>query len=220
MLRKWLNNIIEVSNENQHHLISSLRPLLRLLAIFGNDLDLSQSYSTCRRCSFAILSIFVYGGVVMVNSFEYSIPSKRPTSTRYWITIILSRTWFTWNFLFPLLINYMVSFQWKNLWLAIENLERSMNYPTTSLRQLHRVSIGLTALAIGTVNFTLLGYLLFQKCNKIIIITHRHSPQIWFSVTTCSYGIYSTEIGKKYWNHLAIFSLFYMNGQQYACLYW
>ena len=152
MWRKWLNNIIEVSSENQHHLVSSLRPLLRLMTIFGIDLDLSQPYSTCRRYGFVILTILVYAGITMFNFTVNSIPNTSPTSTRYWIDFIISYAWFVWNYLFPLVMNYKVTFNWKNLWLAIENLERSMNYPTSSLRQIHRVSIGLTALAIGLVN--------------------------------------------------------------------
>ena len=176
MWRKWLNNITEVSSENQHHLVSRLRPLLRLLAIFGIDLDLSQPYSTHRRYGFVILSLLVYGGVIMFNSVENSISSDRPASTRYWIDFIVLRTWFIWNYSFPTVMNYMATFYWKNLWLAIENLERSMNYPTTSLRQLHRVSIGLTALAIGLVNRALFGYLLFKKWNQISVTFHRHSP--------------------------------------------
>ena len=132
MLRKWLNNIIEVSNENQHHLVSSLRPLLRLMTIFGIDLDLSPPYSTCRRYGFVILSIIAYAFVVWFNSLEIFDPEISPTSIKYWIDFMASYIWLIWDYLFPLVMNYMVIFNWKNLWLAIENLERSMNYPTSS----------------------------------------------------------------------------------------
>ena len=152
MWRNRLNNIIEVSSENQHQLISNLRPLLHFMKIFGNDLDLSQPYSICRRYGFVILSILVHGFLLLVNSTYANDTEPSVTSTRYWIEYIAMQTWFVWDYIFPLLMIYMVTFNWKNLWLAIENLERSVNYPTSSLRQLHRVSIGLTALAIGLVN--------------------------------------------------------------------
>ena len=152
MWRKWLNNIIEVSSENQHHLVSNLKPFLRLMAIFGIDLDLSQPYSTCRRYGFVILSILVFALVVLFNSVDALDPVMSPTSTKYWINFIALRSWFVCNYIFPLVMNYMATFNWKNLWLTIENLEQSMNYPTASLRQLYRVSIGLISLAIGSVN--------------------------------------------------------------------
>ena len=152
MWRKWLNNIIEVSSENQHHLVSNLKPFLRLMTTFGIDLDLSQPYSKCRRYGFVILSILVFALVVLFNSVGSLDPVMSPTSTKYWINFIALRSWSVWNYIFPLVMNYMATFNWKNLWLAIENLERSLNYPTASLRQLHRVSIGLISLAFGSVN--------------------------------------------------------------------
>ena len=163
MWRKWLNNIIEVSSENQHHLVSSLRPLLRLMAIFGIDLDLSPPYSKCRRYGFVISLILVFILVVGFNYTDILDPEISHTSTKYWMIFIVMRTWFIWNYLLPLVMTYMATFDWKSLWLAIENLERSMNYPSSSLRQLHRVSIGLTAFTISSVNRAFLWSSLIQK---------------------------------------------------------
>ena len=162
MWRKWLNNIIEVSSENQQQLVSNLRPLLHLMKIFGIDLDLSQPYSTCRRYGFVILSILAYAFVVWFNYTDMFDPELSHTSAKYWITFIVIRTWFIWNYLFPLVMAYMATFNWKNLWLAIEHLERYVNYPTSSLRQLRRVSIGLIALAIGLVNRIFLLFWLYS----------------------------------------------------------
>ena len=177
MWRKWLNNIIEVSSENQHQLVSNLRPLLHFMKIFGIDLDLSQLHSTCRRHSFVILSILLYSLIILFNTIDKYEPEPSLTSTKYWITLIAMRTWFVWNYIFPLVMTYMVTFNWKNLWLAIENLERTMNYPISSLRQLHRVSIGLTALTIGLVNRAVFWSSLIPKLLHIINhILHRYSP--------------------------------------------
>ena len=168
MWRKWLNNIIEVSSENQHRLVSNLRPLLHFMKIFGIDLDLSQPHSKCRRCSFVILSIFVYAEVIIFSSTESLIPEKRPTSTTYLLHITVLHIWLIWNYLFPMVMYYMVIFNWKNLWLAIENLERSMNYTTSSLQQLRRVSIAVTTFVITLVISTFFCSYLIPKLLQII----------------------------------------------------
>ena len=104
----------------------------------------------------------------MFSSTESLIPEKRPTSTTYLLHITVLHIWLIWNYLFPMVMHYMVIFNWKNLWLAIENLERSMNYTTSSLQQLRRVSIAVTTFVITLVISTFFCSYLIPKLLQII----------------------------------------------------
>ena len=155
MWKQFFSKIVGVSSETRYDLIFSLRPIFCSLQIFGIDLDVSPPRSIHRRCGFILLKMlsFVF---MQISSFEIALTSLRSqmnfNSTRNWLNVLRSYTWLTWDILFPTVMFYTTTFNWKRLWRRAKKLEKLMKFQSSFVWQLRTVSISLIASVAVLVN--------------------------------------------------------------------
>ena len=174
MWSRFLHSTVVNSIENRLDLVFSFQPIFYSLVVFGNDFDVSVPRSPCRRHSLIVVKIVIFVLMqisnIVANFGESSDPEFDLKSTTVWLHGIEKYVSAFWNFLFPLVMFHATTFKFLKLWKKAEKMKKIMDYRTSFLRELRKVSTGLTIFAVVVVNFFFFFVLFFSTIDQMHLI--------------------------------------------------
>ena len=143
----------EIPSADQHDLAWSFRPFRYSLRVFGIDLDVGQPRSKLRRKISPIFGKFmmIYFLVFHLQVLYWIYVDSELKNTAAWIELGMDLIDMISSLLFQLIVFFKLHFKWKGLWQKVEQMEKIINFPTTSYSHLRNWSAILIAFVFAVV---------------------------------------------------------------------
>ena len=142
----------QVSSEySQRDLAWSLKPILRMLQIYGTDLEVNETRSIHKRRAFFALGVliffgFCYVGYIVITVFLNKYAGQISTESVYRILYVMSTT-----ISFSLSMGALLvasQFKWKKLWKKLKEVEHFSCFTVDDCNNIRKVVITLIVVAI------------------------------------------------------------------------
>ena len=145
-------NVEQVSSEySQRDLAWSLKPIRRILQIYGTDLDVNQSCSIHKRRAFFALGVLIWFGFCIIgyeaitfflNIFAGEITTESVYMVLYSMSLAISSSFSMGALLVA------SQFKWKKLWKKLKEVEHFSCFTVDDYSKIRKVVITLILVAI------------------------------------------------------------------------
>ena len=142
----------QVSSEYfERDLAWSLKPILRMLQIYGTNLEVNEARSFHKRRAFSALGVLIFFSFCCVGYIEISYwinKYAREISTKSVYMILYRMSWITSSSLSMGAILMASQFKWKKLWKKLKEVEHFSCFTVNDYSKIRKVVITLILVAI------------------------------------------------------------------------